>query len=199
MLDAEIDRLPERLRLAVLHCYVEGRSTEDAAKFLSVPRGTILSRLSKARDLLAERLTRRGVTAPITAATLTAALSGETVSASLVAAATSTVMLPVAGSAVELLSLEVLRMTAWKTTIAWAAAIVLTAGIGTGTGIILAQGEKPDAASSAIAQVSGRRRGSRSKTAREKDKELQRKAEMDLIAGEHSKAVEKQMLLQAKN
>src|SRR5205807_5024617 len=92
-----------------------------------------------------------GVTAPVTAMTLTAALGGETASASLVAAATSTVLLPVAGSAAHLIALEVLRMTAWKTPAAWAAAIVLTAGIGTGTGIMMAQTEQPGATPSASA------------------------------------------------
>ena len=64
ILDEEIARLPERLRLPVLLCYLGGSTTEDAARRLSCPRGTILSRLSTARSRLAVRLTRRGIALP---------------------------------------------------------------------------------------------------------------------------------------
>jgi RNA polymerase sigma factor (sigma-70 family) len=64
LLDAEIDRLPERFRLPVVLCYLDGRTTEDAARLLGVPRGTVLSRLATARQRLAARLTRRVVTLP---------------------------------------------------------------------------------------------------------------------------------------
>ena len=64
ILDAEVSRLPERLRRAVILCYLGGHTTEDAARELGCPRGTVLSRLATARKRLAERLTRRGVTAP---------------------------------------------------------------------------------------------------------------------------------------
>lgn len=78
LLDAEIARLPERLRRPVVLCYLGGQSTEDAARELGCPRGTVLSRLAAARKRLADRLTRRGCALP---ATLTAtALSGRLVS-----------------------------------------------------------------------------------------------------------------------
>src|SRR5438067_4221829 len=64
ILDEEVGRLPERLRLPVVLCYLVGRSTEDAARALGCPRGTVLSRLATARRRLAARLTRRGVTVP---------------------------------------------------------------------------------------------------------------------------------------
>ncbi len=154
LLDAEIDRLPDKLRLAVLHCYVEGRSTESASILLGVPRGTILSRLSKAREILSTRLTRRGVT--VSSMTLTAALGSVTASATLVAATAQTVMFPAAGSAVQILSLEVIRMTAWKTTTTWAAALIVTAGFGTGAGVMMAQGEKPITKAVAVAKPATR-------------------------------------------
>ncbi len=72
VLDAEIDRLPDRLRRAVVHCYLEGRTTEEAASALGCPRGTVLSRLSAARTILQRRLERRGV-APAVLAGLAAA------------------------------------------------------------------------------------------------------------------------------
>lgn len=93
LLDAEIARLPERLRRPVVLCYLGGQSTEDAARELGCPRGTVLSRLAAARKRLADRLTRRGCTLP---ATLTAtALSGRLVSnASAAAAAFRSGLLP---------------------------------------------------------------------------------------------------------
>ena len=42
-------------------CYLEGLSTEEAALRIGCPRGTVLSRLSRARDRLRDRLTRRGL------------------------------------------------------------------------------------------------------------------------------------------
>jgi RNA polymerase sigma factor (sigma-70 family) len=65
VLDDEIDRLPDRLRRAVVLCYLDGRTTEQAAAVLGCPRGTVLSRLSAARDRLRIRLTRRGMTLPV--------------------------------------------------------------------------------------------------------------------------------------
>lgn len=65
VVDEEIDRLPARLRSAVVLCYLDGRTTEQAAEILGIPRGTVLSRLSTARDKLRDRLTRRGLTLPI--------------------------------------------------------------------------------------------------------------------------------------
>jgi RNA polymerase sigma factor (sigma-70 family) len=58
---AEIDRLPARFRAAVVLHYFEGLSTEAAAQRLGCARGTVLSRLARARDRLRMRLERRGV------------------------------------------------------------------------------------------------------------------------------------------
>jgi RNA polymerase sigma factor (sigma-70 family) len=64
-LHEEIARLPERYREPVLLCYLEGQTAELAAQRLGCPRGTILSRLSRARDRLRAQLTRRGVASPL--------------------------------------------------------------------------------------------------------------------------------------
>jgi RNA polymerase sigma factor (sigma-70 family) len=61
VLDAELDRLPQKYRSAVVLCYLEGLSTEEAARQLHCPRGTILSRLARAREKLRKRLVRRGL------------------------------------------------------------------------------------------------------------------------------------------
>ena len=61
ILHEEIDALPERLRVLVVLCHLEGQSQELAAKTLSLPVGTVKSRLHRARELLRRRLERRGV------------------------------------------------------------------------------------------------------------------------------------------
>jgi RNA polymerase sigma factor (sigma-70 family) len=58
---AEIDRLPEQLRSPVVLHYFEGLSTEVTAQRLGCPRGTVLSRLSRARSRIKERLEQHGV------------------------------------------------------------------------------------------------------------------------------------------
>lgn len=61
-LDQELGRLPERQRLPLLLCYLEGLSQEEAAARLGWPRGTLKRRLECGRDALRQRLTRRGLT-----------------------------------------------------------------------------------------------------------------------------------------
>jgi RNA polymerase sigma factor (sigma-70 family) len=57
----ELNRLPERYRLAVMMCDLEGLTQEQAARRLGWPAGTVRSRLARARRRLRERLTRRGL------------------------------------------------------------------------------------------------------------------------------------------
>ena len=57
----EIGRLPAHYRGAVVLCYLEGKSHEQAAVELNCPVGTIKSRLLRARARLSGRLERRGV------------------------------------------------------------------------------------------------------------------------------------------
>ena len=58
---AEVDRLPERFRAPIVLHYFEGLSTEATARRLGCARGTVLSRLSRARDRLRRGLERRGL------------------------------------------------------------------------------------------------------------------------------------------
>ncbi|HEV3121830.1 MAG TPA: RNA polymerase sigma factor, partial [Isosphaeraceae bacterium] len=80
-LHREIARLPERYREPVVLCYVEGLATQAAAARIGCPHGTVLSRLSRAREQLRRRLTRRHIALP--AGLLTAALAPEPASAAL--------------------------------------------------------------------------------------------------------------------
>jgi hypothetical protein len=134
----------------VVLCYLDGRSTEDAAKQLCVPRGTVLSRLATARKKLAERLTRRGITAA-----LAAALAAETVTANAVETCTATALrfaAGIGGTGVSIqLAERVLRMGTRLKLAGWALAIVMVAGLGTGVGVVagttpqgVGEAKKPD-------------------------------------------------------
>ncbi len=58
----EIDRLPDRHRLPAVLCDLEGLSYDQAASSLDWTVPTLRCRLSKARERLRQRLSRRGVT-----------------------------------------------------------------------------------------------------------------------------------------
>jgi RNA polymerase sigma factor (sigma-70 family) len=92
ILHEEIDRLPERLRQPVLLCYLDGRTNLEAARMLDFPPSTIKARLGRAREILRDRLGRRGLalsamllilllSGTAKAETLPAALSTRTVEA----------------------------------------------------------------------------------------------------------------------
>src|SRR5262249_5807065 len=78
VLDAQVGRLPSRYRAALVLCDIEGRTRKDAAETLGWPEGSVSSRLSRAREMLARRLTRRGVAL---SAVALAALLGKTATA----------------------------------------------------------------------------------------------------------------------
>jgi RNA polymerase sigma factor (sigma-70 family) len=61
LLDAELHRLPEKYRVPVILCELEGRSRREVARLLDLPEGTLSSRLATARQRLARRLAGRGV------------------------------------------------------------------------------------------------------------------------------------------
>src|SRR5262249_12014478 len=59
--ESEVNALSDRLRSAVVLCYVEGRTTAEAATLLGCPKGTVESRLAAARKKLQARLLKRGI------------------------------------------------------------------------------------------------------------------------------------------
>src|SRR5262249_42778279 len=73
-LDEEMRRLPERLRTPIILCFLEGRTVAEAVREMDCPRGTVASRLARAKAGLRWRLSRRGLTVPAAAiATVVAA------------------------------------------------------------------------------------------------------------------------------
>jgi RNA polymerase sigma factor (sigma-70 family) len=61
-IDRELERLPEKLRLPVVLCDLEGHSLREAARQLGLPDATLANRLRLARRRLAARLREHGVT-----------------------------------------------------------------------------------------------------------------------------------------
>ena len=106
VLDAELARLPEKYRIPIVLCDLNGRPQRDVARELKLPAATLANRLNAARRLLAKRLTARGValSAGAVAAALgwhaatsavSPALASATVKAACAAAAGTAVGLPV--------------------------------------------------------------------------------------------------------
>ncbi len=61
ILHEEIDRLPDRCRLPLVLCDLEGLTHEQVARHLGWPIGTVKSRLTRGREWLRTRLVRRGL------------------------------------------------------------------------------------------------------------------------------------------
>ena len=85
LIEAEIYRLPEKYRVPVILCYLEGYTNQQAARQLNCPEGTILSRLSRARERLRVRLAGCGLS-------LSAAALGTILSENAASAATTDVL-----------------------------------------------------------------------------------------------------------
>ena len=145
LLDEELSRLPEKYRVAIVLCELEGRTRPEAARQLRVPEGTVASRLARGREMLGRRLARRGldVSAGSVAATLPPQAALGSVTATLLANTIKTTALLAAGEVtaagaisgqVAILTEAVLRATALtKRKVAIVvfliAALVLSAGM----------------------------------------------------------------------
>ncbi|MBL8797739.1 MAG: sigma-70 family RNA polymerase sigma factor [Planctomycetia bacterium] len=61
ILDFEIDALPEKYRLPLILHYMQGQTKEETARQLGLKSGTVSTWLDRGRELLRERLSRRGL------------------------------------------------------------------------------------------------------------------------------------------
>jgi RNA polymerase sigma factor (sigma-70 family) len=87
-LDAELGTLPEKWRLPLILCYLEGRTQDEAASQLAWSKSTLRRRLEEARDALGRRLNGRGVVWP---AALSAVLLSECIASAAPGLVASTV------------------------------------------------------------------------------------------------------------
>jgi RNA polymerase sigma factor (sigma-70 family) len=135
VVDEELQRLSDALRSAVVLCYLEGKTHEEAARLLGWSKNRLRRRLGQGRELLRERLLARGL-AP--AAALTATLFAEGVAPAAVPAAlasatmrtvlsrnVSPVVAELANAGLEVLSVS-------KTKVAMALVLTVTALTGAG-------------------------------------------------------------------
>lgn len=61
VLDGAVSLLPEKYRVLVVLCYMEGKTYEEAARLLALAKGTVSTRLTQAREMLRRQLKRRGI------------------------------------------------------------------------------------------------------------------------------------------
>ncbi|MDY3559520.1 sigma-70 family RNA polymerase sigma factor [Gemmata sp. JC673] len=156
VIDEELARLPEKLRIAVVLCDLEGRPQREVARQLGVPPATLATRLAAARRSLAARLTRRGVTLSggalagllVTHASASAvphALAAGVARAAEAVAAGGAVGAAVSAQAVQLSEgvMQMMMLAKLKAvTVVAAVALVLTTGLGVGLAPAAA-GEEP--------------------------------------------------------
>jgi RNA polymerase sigma factor (sigma-70 family) len=162
ILHHEIDRLPDRYRSPVVLCDLEGHTYEAAARHLGCPVGTLKSRLSRARDRLRERLTRRGLASPteLPRAGISLEEAWAAVPPALVAATTKAAMAIAPGeelvvgtasaSVAWLVEAEFRGMTMTKT-LAVTSVVILGISV-SGAGVLMAIGFQRQAAAGATAQ-----------------------------------------------
>jgi RNA polymerase sigma factor (sigma-70 family) len=77
-LDDELNRLPEKYRLPLVLCYLQGLTNEEAARRLGWPSGSMSYRLARGREMLRERMVGRNRAAAIDFLVLALALGPET-------------------------------------------------------------------------------------------------------------------------
>ena len=102
LVDEELARLPERYRMPLILCYLEGKTREEAAAELGWGLPAFRGRLERGRQRLRLRLERRGLA-------LSAALLATLTAPDAEAAITTTTISTAASSQVAMLATEVMR------------------------------------------------------------------------------------------
>jgi RNA polymerase sigma factor (sigma-70 family) len=130
-LDHELNRLPDKYRVPVVLCELEGRSRKEVARLLGMPEGTLSWRLAHAKKLLARKLSRYGTVAVAAllaegaaSACLSPVLRASTAKAVLSAGAVPAKVLALTEGVIKAMLLTKLKITVCS------AALMVLAGIG---------------------------------------------------------------------
>jgi RNA polymerase sigma factor (sigma-70 family) len=113
LLDQELSRLPDKYRVAIVLCDLEGKTRKEASQQLGVPEGTLAAQLARGRTMLAKRLARHGLA--VSVASLAAVLSQQATAACLppqvISSTIKSISAVVAGQATGLVSAKVTALT----------------------------------------------------------------------------------------
>ncbi|MCS6864727.1 MAG: sigma-70 family RNA polymerase sigma factor [Gemmataceae bacterium] len=148
LLDEQLLALPAKYREPLRLCALQGLNKAQIAAQLGVPEGTVSSRLARARQMLRQRLERRGVAVPaavfatlLSAEGLSAAVPGTLTAQTITAARGGTLV----GPAVQLLAHEVIRSMTLLKLQSWGvvALVVALSGGGAGLYALAADEKKP--------------------------------------------------------
>ena len=164
VLDAELNRLPEKCRAPFVLCYLQGKTNEEAARILKCPPGTIFSRLAAAREKLCSRLTQRGLAFSLAALDLLttqqnadAAISAQLIestckTATAAAASNSTAITTLSKSAISLADGigRVMLLARVSSTAIVAFAVAL---LGIGTGLMIQSSRPADSVTETPAEI----------------------------------------------
>ncbi len=154
VVDEELSRLPDKYRVLIVLCDLEGMTRKEVSRRLGLPEGTAASRLAAARVMLANRLTRRGVTLSggalaailsqnVAPAGVPASVASKTIKvASLLAAGRATTgVIPVTVAALTEGVLKAMFLSKLKSVVGVLVVVVCLIGVGT-AGVLGRQPEK---------------------------------------------------------
>ena len=126
--DAEVGRLPDRLRLPLVLCCLQGKTRSEAAAELGWSEGAVRGRLERGRKLLRSRFTRKGLTLPAALLPLVVEQVAPATSPP-ASVASSSVAARLADGLVRSMALARAKLAAWAT----AAVLLVGTAVGVGT------------------------------------------------------------------